>query len=146
MLPALSKLSATLLVIALISSGLLHAAQPYFFIHTITNYRILPPSLAGVVGLFLPYLQIVLGTCLLLKFAERVALRLAMAIFASFALAQASVLVRGIEIDCGCFGFMKSEVSIVSILLPIALVLACFLGESQLRSENISLELRPVRG
>lgn len=131
MLSILSTLAATLVVMTLLPTGLLHAAQPYFFIHTITNYRILPASLAGVVGLLLPYFQITLGACLLLKIAERMALHLAMIVFASFAIAQFSVLARGIEIDCGCFGFMKTEVSATSVLVPLSLLITCFLAQSK---------------
>jgi hypothetical protein len=112
--------AATLLV-----TGLVHAAQPYYFIHTLSSYRLLPPSLNGLLGLYLPYLQVVLALCIGLRVAEKVALYAAAGLFGIFSLAQVAVLSRGIEIDCGCFGFVAHKVSPASAALPILLSVAC---------------------
>ena len=106
-------------------SGIVHAVQPYYFIHTVSSYDLLPAAASGLAGLWLPYLQIVLGLCIGFGLAERVALGTAALLFAAFALAQLSVLMRGMEIDCGCFGFVASEISVFSVSLPILLLGAC---------------------
>src|SRR6185312_3828707 len=83
---------------------------------------------SGIVGLWLPYLQIVLALCIGLRIAERVALGMSALLFATYVLAQISVLARGIEIDCGCFGFIASKVSPLSVSLPVILLGACLVA------------------
>lgn len=124
----LSSLSSVLVAGMLFYTGLIHAAQPYYFIHSISSYRLLPAGVSCIIGLWLPYPQIVLVLCIGLRIAEKVALYTAASVFTAFALAQMTVLMRGMEIDCGCFGFVAHTVSPVSIMLPIALVCACTLA------------------
>lgn len=112
----------------LLYSGLVHAWQPYFFVYSIAAYQIVSAELAGVLGIFIPYLQIVLALCIALQKAEKVALWITGGLFATYALAQASVLARGLEIDCGCFGFVASQVNGFSILIPLVLLMACILA------------------
>lgn len=113
---------------ALLFTGFIHAAQPYFFIHTIASYRLFPANVSGFLGLWLPYLQIVLAACIGLRISEKVALYMATGLFTTFALAQAAVLMRGIEIDCGCFGFVAHTISPSSVALPVALAVVCALA------------------
>lgn len=112
----------------LVFTGLIHAAQPYYFIHTLASYRLLPADASGLLGLWLPYLQIVLGLCIGLRIAEKFALYVAACLFTIFAFAQTTVLIRGIGIDCGCFGFVAHTVSMGSVTLPILLIGACTLA------------------
>ena len=109
----------------LVFTGIVHATQPYLFIHTIASYRILPSWASGVVGLWVPHLQLTLGVCLGLNWAPRIALGLAALLFAVFSAAQVTAWTRGVDIDCGCFGFVASTVSITTILLPTSLSGAC---------------------
>lgn len=120
-----SSISSLAVATVLFFSGLVHAVQPYYFIHTISAYRLLPISATGLLGILLPYLQIVLAICICLRIAENVALRAAALLFTVFASAQIAVLLRGIEIDCGCFGFVAHSVSLRTVMLPILLVVAC---------------------
>jgi putative oxidoreductase len=124
----LSDVSSMIVAAVLLFTGSIHAAQPYFFIHTIASYRLLSADVSGLLGLWLPYLQIVLGLCIGLRIAEKVALCIAAGVFTTFALAQTAVLMRGMEIDCGCFGFVAHTVSPSSIALPIALAVICALA------------------
>ncbi len=128
-----SAISAMIVAGVLLYSGLVHAWQPYFFTYSIAAYQIVPAQLAGVVGIFIPYLQIVLALCIAFRKAEKVALWIAGGLFATYALAQASVLARGLEIDCGCFGFVASQVNGFSILMPIALLIMCVLAMQERR-------------
>jgi putative oxidoreductase len=123
----LSNVSSMIVAAVLLFTGLVHAAQPYFFIHTIASYRLLSADASGLLGLWLPYLQIVLAVCIGIRCAEKVALCIAAGLFTTFALAQTTVYLRGMEIDCGCFGFVAHAVSLSSVALPIALAVVCAL-------------------
>jgi hypothetical protein len=140
----LSNISSMIVAAVLLFTGLIHAAQPYFFIHTIASYRLLSADVSGLLGLWLPYLQIVLAVCIGIRIAEKVALCMAAGVFTTFALAQTAVLMRGLEIDCGCFGFVAHAVSPGSVALPIALAGVCAIAvigdrgfkDHELRSER----------
>jgi len=93
---------------ALLFSGLIHASQPYLFIHTVSAYRVTPPVVSGLMGIWLPYFQIIVAVFITINRGRRVAFLAAGGLFTSFSLAQFSVLVRGFQIDCGCFGFIAS--------------------------------------
>lgn len=71
---------------------------------SIAGYRVLPPALNATFGVLLPYLEIVLGGYLASGFYARGAAFVAAAQFLVFAAAVASLVVRGIPADCGCFG------------------------------------------
>lgn len=125
LLPAIHLIVAMVLV----SSGLIHASQPYLFVHTVASYRLLPEWSIGIFGLLIPYIQISLGIFLGLGIAARAANLMAAAMFAAFSIAQLFVLSRGIQIDCGCFGFAPSPISIQTVLLSTTLLSACVVEE-----------------
>lgn len=123
----------------LLFSGVLHASQPYYFIYTVSSYHILPPFAAGIVGLLLPYVQITVAVCIGLGFADSVALRIGALLFMVYTCAQLSVLLRGIDVECGCFGFASSRISATSVSLPFLFFAAClFLLYSRRRTSLTS--------
>ena len=71
---------------------------------SIAGYRILPPSVVAPLGVALPYVEIFLGGYLVAGFLTRAAAWIAAAQFAIFSVAVASLVVRNIPADCGCFG------------------------------------------
>lgn len=137
---ALFNLLPVLVGAVLLSTGFIHASQPYYFVHTVSSYEVLPAWAAGVVGIWLPYFQIVVALCMVLRIVERTALILASALFAVFAISQVSVLVRGLEIDCGCFGNAATAISPATVSVPAALFIVCqaslFVGKMGRKSES----------
>lgn len=71
---------------------------------TIAAYRLLPPSVVGPLAVALPYAEIVLGGYLVAGFFVRAAALVATVQFLIFAAAVASLVVRNLPADCGCFG------------------------------------------
>jgi uncharacterized membrane protein YphA (DoxX/SURF4 family) len=67
-------------------------------------YRIVPADSAQVVGGALPFVEITLALLLLLGLATRWAAIATAVLMAVYVAAIVSVWVRGISIDCGCFG------------------------------------------
>ncbi len=85
-------------------AGALKITEPDASINAVRAYQLLPASLAEVVGLVLPGLEVVVGLALVLGVFTRGAAVLSALLFIAFIIGIASVWARGIEIDCGCFG------------------------------------------
>ncbi len=122
------RLCTLVVVASLLVSGIKHILQPYFFAHTIASYELVPRGSLGAMMVIIPGLQLAIGLSLLTGVVGRAGFYSAAWLFVSFGLAQASVLVRGLKVDCGCFGFSSSEVTLGSAMLPCGLALACFAG------------------
>ena len=77
--------------------------DPPSFAHMIYNYRILPAGLINVSALIMPWVELVIGLCLILGVWVRPARWLVTAMLVVFMIAISINLVRGNAIDCGCF-------------------------------------------
>jgi uncharacterized membrane protein YphA (DoxX/SURF4 family) len=88
---------------------LLAAAVPKFyaldrFEAALSAYRLLPIAAVRPLARLIPWLEVVAGIGLVAGVALPVTASLAGALFFAFAIAIATNLVRGREIDCGCGG------------------------------------------
>lgn len=106
-----------------IYAGGLKSLDPAVFATDIDHYRLLPYPLALLAGLYLPWLEILCGTAVILRWRERGALLLVAGLCALFALAITSAWVRGLDIRCGCFGHGNTGTA-----LPVALLRSLVLG------------------
>jgi len=89
----------------LLVAGILKAHDgPSATAATIAGYRILPPVVVAPLGVALPYLEILLGGYLVAGLFTRIAAFFTAAQFLLFAGAVASLVVRQIPANCGCFG------------------------------------------
>lgn len=109
---------AALLVFRLVLAGMfLFAAvpkllDPVTFARDIDNYRLLPDALIGPVALMLPVAEIVIALALVTGLYARGAALAAGAMLLAFAAGMVQAIVRGIDLDCGCFGrFAEAQVS-----------------------------------
>ncbi|NIQ98281.1 MAG: DoxX family membrane protein [Desulfuromonadales bacterium] len=73
------------------------------FAGEIANYRILPYTLNYLAAATLPYVEVLAGAFLLANRKVRPAALLVAALNVVFMIALASAMVRGLDIDCGCF-------------------------------------------
>jgi putative oxidoreductase len=78
--------------------------DPPAFVADIDHYRLLPYPLVLMTGVYLPWLELVCGAAVLVRRHERGALVLLAGLCALFAGALASAWLRGLDINCGCFG------------------------------------------
>lgn len=77
---------------------------------TIYNYRLLPSGFVVLAAQILPTLEITVGVFLLVGFLLPGAALLSAGLSGAFAVGVGSAVVRGLNIDCGCFSF-ESNVS-----------------------------------
>lgn len=70
----------------------------------VRSYQIFSTSVADTIAAVLPFLELAVGLLLLVGMATRLAAVLAAVLFVVFIAGVVSVAVRGLSIDCGCFG------------------------------------------
>jgi uncharacterized membrane protein YphA (DoxX/SURF4 family) len=94
------------------------------FAEDINHYRMLPEALVGPLALGLPALELVAGLALLVPAYTRGAALLCAAMLGMFAIAMAQSKLRGIDLECGCFGAAsEARVSWTKVTLDLALAM-----------------------
>lgn len=89
--------------------------SPQDFMTTIRNYRILPEYLVGMAAYILPWMELIFGSLLMLNIYPRFSASILSVLLLIFIGAISSVLIRGINIECGCFlqRFNNKEFSVL---------------------------------
>lgn len=86
-----------------IYAGLVKALDVAGFAGSVANYQILPYRLNFLVAATLPYIELAAGLLLVFNRQVRSAALLLGGLNAVFMAALLSVILRGLDIDCGCF-------------------------------------------
>lgn len=87
-----------------IAAGAVKLPDPGASVEAVRAYQALPPDLVAPVGQLLPIIEVVVGAMLVLGLLTRGAGGVSAALQLVFIVGIVSVWVRGIDIDCGCFG------------------------------------------
>lgn len=77
--------------------------HPAAFADAVYNYQILPDSLINLTAVFLPWLELILGACLIAGVWLPGAALIANLLLITFTGALLFNLARGLDIHCGCF-------------------------------------------
>ena len=85
-------------------AGAVKALDVTAFAGQVAAYQLLPYAWNYVVAATLPYVELLAGTLLLANLRVRPAALLLALLNSLFILVLATVLARGLSIDCGCFG------------------------------------------
>jgi uncharacterized membrane protein YphA (DoxX/SURF4 family) len=88
----------------LVAAGALKISDPSGAVRAVQAYRLLPYDLTHAVGYGLPLLEILVGLLLVLGLFTRPAAVVGGVLMVVFIAGIISVWVRGLSIDCGCFG------------------------------------------
>lgn len=111
--PYLAMACRVFLGIVLIWAGWNKLADLEAFARNIHNFRMLPESTVNLVAIALPAIEILAGAGLILGLALKGSTLIATALFGMFFLAVQVAYLRGLDIECGCFG--TSDASTVGI-------------------------------
>ena len=84
-------------------AGVVKAHDVIAFAGQIANYQLLPYAWNYLVAATLPYLELLCGILLLVNRRVRPALLIVFVLNLIFIAALTSAMVRGFDIDCGCF-------------------------------------------
>jgi putative oxidoreductase len=85
-------------------AGGLKLLDPAAFAAEISRYQLIPWWSGALLSLLLPCLEVCVGIALLSRSCSRGALAWVTALLIIFSLALLSAMLRGLSIDCGCFG------------------------------------------
>jgi uncharacterized membrane protein YphA (DoxX/SURF4 family) len=104
-----------------LAAGLTKVVSPQELQVAISNYRLLPTSIIPFVAEFLPVLEIVLAIGLLSGVYRRAAALGTGLLSLAFASAVVAALIRGLDIECGCFSG-ASKVSFTHLALNLLIL------------------------
>jgi uncharacterized membrane protein YphA (DoxX/SURF4 family) len=102
--PWVSTLVRLVLAGVFVAAGAMKAVDPQSSVAAVRAYELLPVSLETAVGLALPFVEIALGLLLVIGAFARLLAVLSALVLGVFLVAAVSASVRGLSIDCGCFG------------------------------------------
>src|SRR5258706_8008307 len=85
---------------------------PDAFAANIAAYKLMPYSLVNMLALVIPWVELICGVFLVGGVYMRGSSVVLSALLVIFIVAMASALLRGLKIDCGCFG--KEHATVVS--------------------------------
>ena len=100
---ALYHLARLILALVFVYAGAVKMQDVVAFAGHVAAYQILPYAVNYMVAATLPYVEFLAGIMLLLNIRIRSALVTVGGMTLLFMVALISVLLRGLEIDCGCF-------------------------------------------
>jgi putative oxidoreductase len=116
------------------------------FAKIIHNYKLLPISLENLLAIFLPWLEFITGFCLIVGKFNKGALIIYNVLLIIFIIALSQALIRGLDINCGCFSVKPSSTSDVwlriiedIIMLFFSVYLYRFTPESENEKELINI-------
>lgn len=96
------------LAVALLVAGAAKLRGPAEFARAIRGYRLLPERWARPLAVSLPWLELACGSALAVGLASRAAAAVVAGLLAVFTGAVVASLVRGLRVDCGCFGAARA--------------------------------------
>ena len=89
---------------AFIYAGWLKAQDPVGFADSVASFAILPSPLISAFALAMPMFEILAGVLLILGKPARIGALGLMVLTSVFCVALVAAIVRGLRVNCGCFG------------------------------------------
>jgi uncharacterized membrane protein YphA (DoxX/SURF4 family) len=105
-----------------IYSSLPKIRHPYDFLSSVYSYELVGPKLGMFVAMTLPWLEVIVGVCLVGGVFISGALLASMAMSAMFTFVLGSALYQNLDITCGCFGASSTEIIGISTLLRAVII------------------------
>ncbi|MEJ2200645.1 MAG: MauE/DoxX family redox-associated membrane protein [Desulfuromonadaceae bacterium] len=119
-------------------AGVVKANDVSAFARDVANYQLLPYAWNYLVAATFPYVEAIAGLLLILNFRVRPAALLLAVMTLVFMLALGTVVVRGMNIDCGCFNPGQGHTSAALALLRDVGILLLALLTLRLRGRMLS--------
>jgi len=77
------------------------------FVSSLLTYELFPHRVASLLAQYLPWLEVLIGLCLISGILRKGGEVLAWLLLAAFFVSIGQAWIRGLSIDCGCFGEAK---------------------------------------
>lgn len=108
-------------------------ANPLEFSNSIDNYHVTPIALNNIGALLVPWLEFIIGFCIIFGFYIRGATLISIILLIWFVIILSQALIRGIDLHCGCFDLVEKTENvnlrlnmIYRILQDLVLILIAF--------------------
>lgn len=98
-----------ILGVLFISSGIEKISDPGAFAVSIVNYKLVPLILVNTIAIVIPWLELIIGIFVLFGIKTEEASTVLSLLLVSFTIMVFIALLRGLNIDCGCFGTLTAE-------------------------------------
>jgi uncharacterized membrane protein YphA (DoxX/SURF4 family) len=112
-----------------IYAGAVKVGAPLDFAQSVRNYQLVGQSLSFIAALVLPWLEIVAGAFLIAGIWKRGAALAVSSLLVFFIALTVVTMIRGLDIDCGCFGAVDRKAGLSVILEDLGML---FLGAALL--------------
>ena len=110
-------------------SGLAKLGDLHGFADQVHNFRMVPIFAENLVALSLPWIELVAALALILGIRARAGAVLVTGMLAVFTVAIIVALIRGLDIECGCFGTSDaSRVGLVKIAENLGMLVVGWIG------------------
>jgi putative oxidoreductase len=90
-------------------AGAVKIADPLGFAQNIADYRLVPRAIAFFAALVLPWVEVLAGAALVAGLFPRTSAGLIAFMLAFFIVLVAVTMVRGLDVECGCFGALSRK-------------------------------------
>ena len=103
-------------------AGVVKVFDPLDFAQNIRNYDLVGQSLSFIAAIVLPWLEILAGAFLIAGVWKRGAALVISGLLVFFIILTAVTMIRGLDIDCGCFGALSRKAGWSVVLEDLALL------------------------
>ncbi len=107
--PYLTLLIRIILGLVFIISSIEKIIDPESFAVSITNYRIFPIFAVNFVAIIVPWVELITGLFVLFGFVIKESSFIVNIMLIIFIILIASAFIRGLDIECGCFGTLDGQ-------------------------------------
>lgn len=98
------QIAEILVGIAFLWAGTVKLLDPSAFLSAILTYEVFSYKLSAVASLGVPYFEMCLGACLVFRVLKGGARLLSIGLLLVFIGLLTQAALRGLDVDCGCFG------------------------------------------
>lgn len=117
-------ISRLIIALVFIFASASKLSNPEEFAVAISNYKVLPLFSINIIAITLPWIEFVIGLFLLFGISVRESAIVSSILMLVFIFMVGLALIRGLDINCGCFGtFEAQQVGITKLLENVILLL-----------------------
>ena len=122
----IKKYSLELIRLILAFLFILSALQKFKSLETfalnVDAYQIFPAFLVNLITIIIPWLELFIGTGLLFKYKLQSNLIFYLFMMISFTILVFIAMIKGLDIDCGCFGESSTKVGLAKIMENLVII------------------------
>lgn len=129
-------------------AGIIKVNDPGSFADSVANYKILPDYLINIVAIIIPWIELISGLLIIFGVAVRENALVIINLLGIFIILIIVSVLRGLNIDCGCFGTQTGtsiglNKIIEDLLLLVPAIQLLFLGGGSLSLSSFNEQKSP---